>query len=103
LVMPSRDEAFGIVFLEAMALGKPTIASNAGGIPEVVKDGRNGILVKPQPDQIAGAIVRLYRDEGLRTEMSHNNLQDVTKYDWSRIVDDFMSVYREVSVERRRG
>jgi glycosyltransferase involved in cell wall biosynthesis len=103
LVMPSREEAFGIVFLEAMALGKPIVASNAGGIPEVVKDGRNGILVKPEPDQIASAIVHLYRDEGLRTEMSHNNLQDVTKYDWSRLVDEFMRVYREVSVERRRG
>ncbi|MBN2098743.1 MAG: glycosyltransferase family 4 protein [Dehalococcoidia bacterium] len=103
LVMPSRDEAFGIVFLEAMALGKPVVASSAGGIPEVVRDGRNGILVRPDPDQIASAIVRLYRDEGLRTEMSQNNLQDVTKYDWSRIVDEFMRVYREVSMERQRG
>ena len=34
--------------------------------------------------------------------MTHNDLQDVTKYDWSRIVDDYLRVYREVSIERRR-
>ena len=101
LVMPSREEAFGIVFLEAMALGKPIVAASTGGIPEVVKDGRNGILVRPEPGEIAGAIVHLYCDEGLRTEMSQNNLRDVTKYDWSLIADEFVRVYVKVSEERR--
>jgi glycosyltransferase involved in cell wall biosynthesis len=99
LVMPSRDEAFGIVYLEAMALGKPVVASNKGGIPEVVKNGRNGILVELDPGQIAQAIVRLLRDEGLRIKMSQNDLEDVARFDWSRVADEYLRVYREASVQ----
>jgi glycosyltransferase involved in cell wall biosynthesis len=101
LVMPSRDEAFGIVYLEAMALGKPIVASNKGGIPEVVKNGRNGILVELDPGQIAQAIISLVRDEGLRTKMTQNDLEDVARFDWSRIADDYLRVYREASIQCR--
>jgi glycosyltransferase involved in cell wall biosynthesis len=101
LVMPSRDEAFGIVYLEAMALGKPIVASNKGGIPEVVTNGRNGILVDLDPGQIAQAIVRLCRDEGLRTEMSRNDLEDTARFDWSRVADEYLRVYREASIQCR--
>jgi glycosyltransferase involved in cell wall biosynthesis len=97
LVMPSREEAFGVVFLEAMALGKPIVAGNGGGIPEVVRDGRNGILVKPDPGPIAEALLHLYKNEALREEMRQNNLHDVTRFDWSRIADHYIEVYREAS------
>lgn len=100
LVMPSREEAFGIVYVEAMALGKPIIAGKNGGIPEVVTDGRNGILVEPEPDQIAKAVLSLYKNESLRKEMSQNNLQDVVKFDWDLIVDQYVDLYRKTLNER---
>ncbi|MEW6026831.1 MAG: glycosyltransferase family 4 protein, partial [Planctomycetota bacterium] len=57
-VLPSLYESFGIALLEAMALKKPTIASNVNGIPEVVADGETGILVPPaNPEELAGAII----------------------------------------------
>ena len=97
VVMPSREESFGIVFLEAMALGKPVIGGDTGGIPEVVQNGRNGILVTPEPEQIAEAIIRLYRNKDLRQEMSQNNLTDVASFDWTNIVQQYINLYKSVS------
>jgi glycosyltransferase involved in cell wall biosynthesis len=60
LVLPSLNEGMGRVLVEAMAAGKPVIASNIGGIPDLVKHGHTGILVPPADEaNLAGAIVRL--------------------------------------------
>jgi glycosyltransferase involved in cell wall biosynthesis len=62
-VLPSYREAQGLSILEALALSRPVVASNVGGIPEMITDGVNGLLVPPHdPDALAGAIVRLLRD-----------------------------------------
>ena len=64
--LPSLWEAFGIVFLEAMYLKKPVVATRVDGIPEVVEDGESGFLVPPQnPRAIADALIRLLKDEQL--------------------------------------
>jgi glycosyltransferase involved in cell wall biosynthesis len=66
LVVPSRYEAFGLVALEAMLAGVPVIASDVGGLPEVL--GECGVLVESErPDLLAAAIARLARDAGLRS------------------------------------
>ena len=58
--LPSRQEGFGIVFVEAMAAGLPVVAARAGATPEVVEHGRTGLLVPPSdPDALAGTLVRL--------------------------------------------
>ena len=65
-VLPSHREAQGLTILEAMALSRPVVASNVGGIPEMIKDGVTGLLVPPQdPPALAAAIVRLLRDHQL--------------------------------------
>jgi len=62
-VLPSYREAQGLTILEAMALSRPVVASNVGGIPEMVEDGVTGLLVPPhQPEPLAAAIVRLLTD-----------------------------------------
>lgn len=79
-VMPSRQEGFGVVFLEAMALGKPVIAGDCGGAPEIVHDGLTGFLVNPDdPDELAERLIRLLRDEGLRKRMGDAGRQHVEK------------------------
>ena len=65
-VLPSYREAQGLTILEAMALSRPVVASNVGGIPEMVEDGVTGLLVPPDDaDALAAAIVRLLLDHSL--------------------------------------
>jgi glycosyltransferase involved in cell wall biosynthesis len=62
-VLPSYREAQGLTILEAMALSRPVVASNVGGIPEMIEDGVTGLLVPPNdPAALAAAIVRLLTD-----------------------------------------
>lgn len=63
-VLPSRAEPFGMVVVEALAHGRPVVASAVGGIPEIIEDGRSGVLVKPDdPDVLAAAVSRVLRDK----------------------------------------
>jgi glycosyltransferase involved in cell wall biosynthesis len=69
-VLPSRKEGFGLVFLEAMAHGKPVVAGAHGGAPEVVKDGQTGILVRHgDRTALVDALTRLLTDPALRRRM----------------------------------
>jgi phosphatidylinositol alpha-1,6-mannosyltransferase len=69
-VLPSAQEGFGLVYLEAMAAGKPVIAARAGAVPEVVVDGVTGVLVDyGDIESLAAAIDRLSNDEALRRKM----------------------------------
>jgi len=80
LVLPSRREGFGLVLVEAMAAGRPVIASRAGGIPEVVEDGVTGLLV-PVDDvpALAAALERLAGDPGERVRLGRQGRQVAVK------------------------
>jgi rhamnosyl/mannosyltransferase len=62
LVLPSRSEGMGRVVIEALLRGRPVVGSRVGGIPDLVDDGRTGVLVAPEPAAIADALVRLLGD-----------------------------------------
>ena len=97
-VMSSITEGLGTSLLDAMACGRPIVATTAGGMPEVVQDGRTGILVPPRDDQaMADAIIKLLKDEGLRERMGAAGLSLVNaKFSAERMVADTLQVYEDV-------
>ena len=95
-VLPSLSESFGIVNLEAMSVGLPIVASNVGGVPELVVNGENGFLVEPgNITQIAEKVLYLLADAKLRETISQNNKSKAMSYSWDRTVDLLEEVYRK--------
>ncbi|MDQ3173064.1 MAG: glycosyltransferase family 4 protein [Acidobacteriota bacterium] len=79
-VFPSYAEAFAIAPLEAMAYGCPTIYSQRGSGPELIEDGRDGLLIEPdQPDEIAEAIIRVLTDDRLARRLGEAGRERVMK------------------------
>jgi len=97
LVLPSDYEAFGLVLVEAMAQGTPVIASNVGGIPEIVNDGRTGLLVPPaSPQALAVAIERLWDDPELGPRLGEAGRTTVVpRYSWEAVAAAMERLYRE--------
>lgn len=85
------------VAMEAMATGKPVIASRIGGLPDIVADGDTGILVPPDdPDALRAAMARLIADPALATRMGAAGRERVTGFHASTVVGQIESVYEEV-------
>jgi glycosyltransferase involved in cell wall biosynthesis len=99
LVQPSVLEAFGMQVVEAMASGLPVIGSAVGGIPELIVDGKTGILVdRDNPIVLADAIVRLLDNPALAREMGNAGRRRVEeKFSWDRITDELKSCYFDAS------
>jgi glycosyltransferase involved in cell wall biosynthesis len=95
VAVPSRSEAFGLINLEAMASGKAIIASNVGGIPELVRDGYNGLLFKTGDHlDLAEKMLSLIEDKGLRVRLAENGRRFVSaNFSWSKMVDSYEQLY----------
>jgi glycosyltransferase involved in cell wall biosynthesis len=93
--MPSHEEPFGLVFLEAMAMERPVVALDNGGAPEVVEHGRSGLL-SPSGDAsaLAANIVNLLEDPGLRARMgSHGRTRVLEYFNAQRMARDAGDAY----------
>jgi glycosyltransferase involved in cell wall biosynthesis len=99
-VLPSFDEGVPMSILEAMAWGLPVIATPVGGIPEVVTDGREGLLVAPgDADALGEAICRLLVDADLRAQMGRNGrLRFQTDFSIQSVLEKLESIYRSHGV-----
>lgn len=89
--LPSEQEGFGIVFLEAMASGLPVVSTTAAAIPEVVLDGQTGLLVPPRdPAALAEALLRLLEDQALLARLRAGGRQQVRRFSWDRVAERFL-------------
>lgn len=103
-VQPSLSESFGVAILEAQAMEIPVVASNVGGIPEVVENGETGLLVEARDSgALAEAILRLLGDEALCHRMGAKGRAFVEEsYTWAANADRMEALYLELLEQRRR-
>jgi glycosyltransferase involved in cell wall biosynthesis len=96
--LPSTAESFGNVFAEALASGLPIVASQVGGIPDLVEHGSNGLLVPPgDPLRLAQAIRYLADDPQLRSEMAgRNRVKAEATLEWTQVTKRYLSIYEAV-------
>lgn len=97
-VLPSRNEAFGIVMIEAMAAGLPVVAANNSSMPEIVRDGETGLLFNTEDaGSLAAKVVEILDDGALAQRFINNGSAEVAeKYNWDRIVEKLNALYQEV-------
>ena len=97
-VLPSIQEGLSLSALEAMALGKPVVACRVGGTPEVVVDGRTGLLVSPgRPEELAAALEALLADPDRARAMGEAGRQRVRQaFDFEQMVSKIEAVYRRL-------
>jgi glycosyltransferase involved in cell wall biosynthesis len=100
--LPSLGEHFGRVLIEAMAMGKAVVATNAGGVPEIVTHGETGLLVPPgDSTTLAEALLTLFRDLSLSARLGlAARRRAETCFGLSRHVEAVESVYRKLTVSR---
>ncbi len=93
----SRSEALGNVFLEAQAAGCAVLATNVGGIPDVVKDSVTGYLIPPDDAQTArNALGVLLKHDALREQMGEAGVENARGYDWPEIAARYAEVYQNI-------
>ena len=99
--LPSRHESFGLVFLEAMAAGKPVVALNSTAVPEVVRDSVDGILVEPEDvNSIATGIITLLENSDLREKMGGEGVQRVREnFDFQKVITPLLDWMEECNVK----
>jgi D-inositol-3-phosphate glycosyltransferase len=91
-VLPSFSETFGLVVVEAMAMERPIIATNAGGLPEIITNGKTGLLIKPRDaTAVALAIHRILSDSALRLSLGHLAREEALKrFDFDNCVNSLL-------------
>ena len=97
LVMPYRRVSqSGVLFL-ALATGLPVVATSVGGLPEVLRDGENALLVPPEsPEALAGAVARALGAPALRDRLSRGGRELADRHSWTSIAERTEALYRAV-------
>jgi glycosyltransferase involved in cell wall biosynthesis len=97
IAVPSFLENCPFSILESMACGASVVASNIGGIPEIITDNYNGLLVQPgHPKELSAAIVKLLENESMRRDIGENAMKMIeARFSWSANLEAYIDLYEE--------
>lgn len=93
-ILPSKWEGMPMTIIEAMGTGLPVIASNVGGVSDMITPGRNGLLIAPDPRELADAIARLVKEDALRARLGQNALADSIRFSGETMARSYLELYR---------
>lgn len=93
-LLPSHFEGMPMSLIEAMGTGLPVIASRVGGIPDMVTDGHNGLLIDPNAEELANAIARLLDDPELRERLGRNAKEEAVRFSGETMARNYMKLYQ---------
>lgn len=97
MILPSTNEPFGRVVVEAMASGVPVIATRSGGIPEIVTHMQNGMLVpENDADAIFKAVMKILQDESLKKRLAEEGLKNAKRFNMDLHIEKMVKVFTEV-------
>jgi D-inositol-3-phosphate glycosyltransferase len=104
VAVPSYNESFGLVAVEAQATGTPVVAAAVGGLTTVVRDGHSGLLVDGhEPGAWADALRRVVADDALRTRLEAGALQQARQFSWDRTAERILEVYGQARVDLKEA
>ena len=94
---PSLNEGLGSILFDAMKLKVPIVASNVGGIPDIIEDEKNGLLFPPKDAKaIKDAILRVYKNEGLRKKLAENAFISIENFSSASMCQKYEDIYRSL-------
>jgi glycosyltransferase involved in cell wall biosynthesis len=92
-VLPSFIETFGIALVEAMAAGLPVITTDVPGCRDVVRHGKDGMCVAPDPDSLAAAMLKVVSNKNFRGHLAENAIARSADFSWDGVVDAYVELY----------
>jgi UDP-glucose:(heptosyl)LPS alpha-1,3-glucosyltransferase len=96
-LLPSAYETFSLAAYEAAATGLPLLVTRVSGVEEILSEGVNGWFIERDADMIRDRLMALLSDPQLRRLMGAKSRESVLQYSWSRVVDDYLSLYVRIS------